>query len=214
MANILHLTNRGTTNLSITGHRGTPNLTVAPTASHNTITIDIADVVGNVLLIDSLKALVTAASLYVRYGGTTGTLLDIADLEDFKSGNPFDVDLNEVIVKLEGFDLKDTVTELSVKLPGDGTRRFYPQAYYFLCKTANTLSGDATFDAGSTTGGTDLINGSTLTGLNVQHEVFRIDVAAATAASFADNITIFASVKAADSGTSGTFDFFCKGVIV
>jgi len=214
MSNILHLTNRGATALSITGHKGTPNLTLAPTANHNTTTIAVSDVVGNSILIDSLKTLVTAASLYVRYGGATGTLLDIADLEDFKSGNPFDVDLNEVIVKIEGFDFKDTATELSVTLPGDGTRRFYPQAYYFLCKTATALNGDATFDAGSTTTGTDLISGATLTGLNVQHEVFRIDVAATTAASFADNITIFAHVKAADSGTSGTFDFFVKGVIV
>jgi len=209
----VHITNQTATNISITGHKGLPSLTIAPTASHNTATIDVVDLIGNVLLIDSLKTLVTAASIVVRYGSSAGTIISIADLESFKTCDPFDVDLNEITVRIDGINMK-SLTEHSVTLPGDGTRRFYPQTYYFICRTANTLTADGTFDAASTTGGTDMLNAAALTGLNVANEIFRIDVAVTTAQSFPDNCTIFAGMHAVNTGTSGTLDFIVKGVIL
>jgi hypothetical protein len=141
--------------------------------------------------------------------------LTSVELDEFKSGNnPMDQELTEIVVKVAGINLKSTTVIPSVQIPGTAAQRFYPRTYYFICRTANTLSADGTINIGTSSGGTQVLHEQALTDLNTVNECFRVDVAATTAATIAGDSTLYVGMHTADGGTSGTIDVIIKGILL
>ncbi len=215
----LYLKGLSSNNLSIEGDDGEPNVSIV---GATTETVDVSKVQGNVLFCTSCASMITSAKLEVRIGTATGRILTAAEMTAVQNGTLFDMDQDGIVdesegvirVKFSAVDLKVAATDYTAVLPGDGTKRFHPQRYFFLCKTATALSADGTVNLGIASGGTTMLAAQALTGLNLVNEVFRADVAVTAAATVADNATLYLEMAAADTGTSGTMDVYVEGVFL
>jgi len=214
-----YLKNTTSTNISLSGDKGVPSVSLS---IGQTETVLSNEVVGNTVFCDSCASLITSGKLEVRVGTATGRLLTATDMNAIKDGTLFDFDQDGIVdfsdsavrTAAVSVNMKDAVTEVTVKLPGDGSGRFVPLRVYFWCVAADTLSADGTFNLGTASGGTQYLAAQALTGLNVVNEVFRVDIAGTAIASIADNATLYMKMAAADSGTSGTMKVLVEGAIL
>ena len=219
---VLHITNKRSSKLSLVGDAGKPTLAISNVPGSNTGTVNVSEILGNVLFCDSLHSMIGSSYIDVRLGGSSGKLLTADEALSFKSGSVFDQDddgivdmaLTKVRVKITGVNMCSTATEHTVILPGDGTKRFHPQTFYFLCTADSALNADGTVNLATTTGGTDILNAVALTGLDDTNKLFRVDVAVTTAVTLADNATLFFKMAAKDTGTSGTLTVVIEGVAI
>jgi hypothetical protein len=188
----------------------------------NTGTVNVSEILGNVLFCDTVADMIDSSYVDVRLGGSTGRLLTSDEMLSFKNGNIFDADSDGVVdfslptirVKITSVNMCSTATVHSVTLPGDGTKRFHPQRFFFLCTAASALNADGTVKLGTTSGGTEILNGVALTALNTANEVFRSDVAVTAAATIADNATLYFAMASKDTGTSGTLTVVIEGIAI
>jgi len=86
----LYIKNTSTGNVSISGDRGTPNVSLQ--GALDTETVLVGEVLGNVLFCDSCASLITGGDIEVRVASATGTVLSAADMESVKNGTLFDRD--------------------------------------------------------------------------------------------------------------------------
>jgi len=213
----------------VTGDKGKPYVNVPKTvgAAYNSVAVN--DVLGNTLFCDTLVSLVNSSTVEVHWGTLTGKILSATEIAGFKDGSVFDADQDgkvdytdtNIRVAFTGVNVAAITAanaDYTVKLPGNGTKRFYPQRYYAICRTASHLNGDTQVDLGTTDSGNELLNNTALTGVNVVNEMFRMDVAVTTVATIADNATLYLNVISADTGSGGTpvgtVDFIVEGVLL
>jgi len=207
-------------NTSITGDDGKPNVKIVGSGSAN---VSVRDVVGNKEFCDACASLITSSKITVQIGSSTGRTLTAAEMTNVQDGSLTDLDSDGLAdqaelkagLKILGIDLKDTGTEWTAKLPGNGSGFFVPLRYYFVCLTGASLNGDATLNLGITTGGTELLNGAT-TVIDTADEYIRSDVTAPVASTgmIADNATLYANIASADTGTSGTMKLVVEGAFI
>lgn len=208
-------------NISISGDGGTPNVKlVGPSYT----TVPVKDVLGNQQFCEECSTFITNSKIRVRVGNASGRILTAAQMSAIQNGTLFDLDSDGVAdmaegiasIIIQGIDLKDTGTEWSANLPGDGSQKFLPLRATAICRTADALAGDATIDLGTTTGGTEWLGAAALSGLNAVDEaiVKVIDVTTAAIATVDDNAALYVNVAGADSGTAGTIDLKIEGIFL
>ena len=216
----LYLKSLVSSNLSITGDKGKPNLSILAGTTETVLT---KDVIGNVVFCDSCASFISSSRLEVRIGSTTGRSLTAAEMESVKNGTLFDldedgsVDFAETLVKITiSIDLCDAATEWTGVLPGDGTKRFLPKRIIALCTSDDSLNANATIDVGITTSGTEWLNAVALTGINNTDLAIEktIDVTTTARATVADNATVYVNIASADTGTAGTANITIEGTFL
>ena len=216
----LYLKSLSSKNLSITGDKGKPNVSIL---AGKTETVLAKDVVGNAVFCDSCAAFIASSVLEVRIGTVAGRILTATEMEAVKSGTLFDLDDDGSVDYAEplafvkvSIDLCDAATEWTGILPGDGTKHFLPKRVVVLCTSDDTLNANATLDVGTTTGGHEWCNAVALTGLNNTDLAIEktIDVTTTAVATVADNATVYVNIAFADTGTAGTADLLIEGTII
>lgn len=227
---VLHLTNPSATkNLSIVGDNGSPALSLKSAGTgHNTTTLNVKELLGNVLLCDTLHDLINSSEISVRWSSASGKLFTADEIDAAKNGTLFDANEDSVVdstpmattLKISGINLASNAsgTEVHAHLQGAATQYFIPKHFYFICKTAAHLAGDVKVNVSTTSTGTELVNAATLTSLDGVGHIFRIDQAVTTVAGIAGNATIFAKCSTADTGSGGTpvgtADLYIEGVLL
>jgi len=216
----LYLRCLGSTNVTVTGDNNVPNVSLT---KGETETVLASQAMGNVVFCDSCASLITKAHLEVRVGTATGRILTAAEMEAVKNGTLFDLDEDGMVDEAEHLagveftiDLVDGVTEWSMVLPGDGSKRFIPKRALVLCTEDDTLAADATLSIGTAPAGTQYLNGVALTGLNNTNMAIEKVIDATTTAipAVADNATLYCRLASADTGTAGTAKVVVEGTFV
>jgi len=205
-------------NVSISGDGGEPSVNVS---TNETETVASQEAIGNVLFCDTCATFITAGKIQVRIGSATGRILTAAEMESVKGGTLFDLNDDGVVDQAEksfgavADDLDATaVAETVVKLTGDGSGKFVPKSLLVMCKTVDTFTSVATLSVGTTTGGTEILAATALTGLDTADEVYLVDLileAGAIVAAIADNADIFINITVGAVATAQTFKVVLEG---
>ena len=209
------------TNLSISGDEGIPSINVSINES---VAVPSVKAIGNVLFCDSCAAFITSGNAEVRIGSVSGRILTASEMEAIKSGSLFDLNDDGTADQAEknfGAVSDDidalTVAETIIKLTGDGSGKFVPKSLVILCTEDDTVSVVPTVSVGTTTGGTEILAATLLTGLTAADKCYLIDLileAGAIVDAIADNADIFINVTVKATATSQSIKVALEGSVL
>lgn len=182
-----------------TGNAATNNITIAPNGT------DEIDGVNSNLVLSADRSVIN-----LRSNGVDGWLTDTAQVRSLATAGGGVA----VGVATAAIDVK-AVAESTGDLNGLAAQDFAPQSVIVhLTAFGTPLNGDAVIKIGTTTGGTEILPLTTLTGLNALNETFQI----ALTGNFpviAGNATLYVNVTTADTGVgTGTANVIIEGKLL
>ena len=101
----LYLKKSTPNNVSITGDDGQPNVKLSGTGWSQ---VAVKDAIGNVQFCTQCAALITAGSITVRLGSSTGTVMTATNMSSIQNGSVFDLNADGIADKAQALDSATT----------------------------------------------------------------------------------------------------------
>jgi len=101
----LYLKKSTSNNVSITGDDGQPNVKLSGTGWSQ---VAVKDAIGNVQFCTQCAALITAGSITVRLGSSTGTVMTATNMSSIQNGSVFDLNADGIADKAQALDSATT----------------------------------------------------------------------------------------------------------
>ena len=223
-ATTIVVTNETSRKLSLTGDDGKPNVTISATGGSNYKSISMEDVVHNELLCSTLSTWITDGKVSVTRGGVTITAAQMAAMVEAMTVDIYDTDLDDIVDEAElladdGFALAainlKAVAETTGVLNGTAAQDFAFEYVIVHCTAVGGgLNGNVEITIGTSSGGTQVLSATPLTGLNTLNQTFQIALTGLFRP-VAGNATLYVNVTSADTGAgTGTADVIIRGKLL